>query len=669
MFCTECGTRIEDDAVFCPNCGAKIAQAAAEAPKAEAPKAEAPKPATPAPQPVASTPKAEAAKPAAPAPQPVASTPKPEAPKPAAPAPQPEEPPKKSHALLIAGLCLAVFLLLLIIVCGIALKKYWNGIDEKKEKTEVSRIYDEEPALPIDEPVQVLPSESEATPEPTAEPTATPEPTVAPTATPEPSMSPEEAFSKQEEKLIAESSRIQIATAYRAPYVSVDEWYGPASQFDRNVKGVIKTLLRDFDGDGAEEMLVIRVNEGSLEYEVYEFDGKEVRLGASYNTLRKNQDMALFDKNDQMNLNVYLYSHDGRQFLVERFDACRDWETDYDGKYLGILFYGNGSLISLYSNYCTGMDEQSFEISEEDTLLLLELGLTNTAANYRLVGDPLSMEDGLEEILFVVAARSEEQILRDQETYDPEAGNVSELGGVSYYFFNKESEYDKDNEFLSADWLPLGGDYLDGYSVQRNDHSIASTEELGGIINYCDHVKFKTYAEEQGDGTLADWLNEQVENAVSGYDGDAVLKSLKEEYEGKAESPYPDEVYSFRPLECTVVYAEGTYVSVGFEWDWYMGGVHNAGGFGLNCNLEEKREITLEEFLGKDADEVRSMVAQGICDAIEMEDNEVFQTKIDQFLEENGKYSFWFDQDTVYVMFESYSLDMGGGAILVKLER
>ena len=658
MFCTECGTQIEDDALFCPNCGAKIAQEAA------APKAEEPKAVTPAPQPMAEAPKAAttpAPQPAAPASKPVAPAPQPEA-----PAPKPEEPPKKSHALLIAVICLVVFLLLLIVVCGIALAKYWNGVSEKKEKAQVSRDYEE---VPIEEPVQILPSESEATPEPTAEPTAkptaTPEPTVAPTATPEPTMSPEEAFSKQEEKLIAESSRIQIATAYRAPYVSVDEWYGPASQFDRNVKGVIKTLLRDFDGDGAEEMLVIRVNEGSLEYEVYEFDGKEVRLGASYNTLRKNQDMALFDKNDQMNLNVYLYSHDGRQFLVERFDACRDWETDYDGKYLGILFYGNGSLISLYSNYCTGMDEQSFEISEEDALLLLELGLTNTAANYRLVGDPLSMEDGLEEILYVVATRSEEQILRDQETYDPEAGNVADLSGVSYYFFNKESEYGKDDELLSVDWLPLEGDYLTGYLIQRNDHSIANTEELGGIINYCDHVSFK----DQGDGTLAAWLNEQAENAVSKYDGDAVLKSLKEEYEGKAERPYPEEVYIFQPLDCVTVYAEGACVSVGFEWDWYMGGVHNAGGFGLNCNLEEKREITLEELLGKDADEVRSMVAQGISNAVQMEDNEVFKTKIDKYLSDYGKYAFWFDQNTVYVMFESYSLDMGGGAILVELAR
>ena len=110
-------------------------------------------------------------------------------------------------------------------------------------------------------------------------------------------------------------------------------------------------------------------------------------------------------------------------------------------------------------------------------------------------------------------------------------------------------------------------------------------------------------------------------------------------------------------------------MSVGFEWDWFMGGVHNAGGFGLNCNLEEKREITLEELLGKDADEVRSVVAQGISDAIQMEDNEAFEQKIDKFLSEYGKYVFWFDQDTVYVMFESYSLDMGGGAILVELTR
>ena len=45
MFCTNCGERLEDGMLFCPNCGTKIIweEPKAEEPKAEEPKAEEPK--------------------------------------------------------------------------------------------------------------------------------------------------------------------------------------------------------------------------------------------------------------------------------------------------------------------------------------------------------------------------------------------------------------------------------------------------------------------------------------------------------------------------------------------------------------------------------------------------------------------------------------------------
>ncbi|MCR4600011.1 MAG: zinc-ribbon domain-containing protein [Acetatifactor sp.] len=106
MFCTNCGTKLDDDVLFCPNCGTKLAKAQEPAAEPEKP-AEAPKPVEEKPveaakpveeeKPAEPEKPAEEVKPAEPAPAPVA--PAPVAPvAPAAPAAEPAKPAKEKKA-------------------------------------------------------------------------------------------------------------------------------------------------------------------------------------------------------------------------------------------------------------------------------------------------------------------------------------------------------------------------------------------------------------------------------------------------------------------------------------------------------------------------------------------------------------------------------------------
>ena len=671
MFCTECGSKIEDDCVYCSNCGAKITQVAGPAPRAENMKEETIDNTTEAEAPKAEAPKAEAPK----AEAPKAEAPKVEAPKAEAPKAEvskaevskTEEPPKKSHALLIVGTCFAAFFFLLIVGCGVVLKKYWDSVDEKKGKKSKEVASIESTAMP--EPV--------ATPEPTAEPAATPEPTVAPTATPEVTATPEptgdteQLFHICEYELLKEKSQIRLApeycyllNSYNAPYVDVDELYGPASKFDRNVYGALKTEIIDMDGDGEEEMLAIGVNEGSMEYWVYELEGEEVKPAAGYNGIRKENQIPMFDKNDEMELNVYLHQKDGYYFLIERFDMHRDWDMGYDGAYLGVCFYDGQRWHAVLSEYRTGMDDASFQADEEYLSMLRELGLTESASKCKLVGDPLSTEDGLLEILYVTAMRTEDEVRRDRKVFDHEKKNVADLSGVSYYFFDDKAEFEESD--LKSRYV-FNTDHLTDYQIERIDHSIPQTEERSGIVNYCDHVKFLG-----DDEKLTSWLNEMVENAVKEYDNDEILEEMEEEYREFQDRDLHPWTGTYSPLQLVKLYAEGDYLSLGYVWDWSMGGVHNLGGFGLNYHLKEKRVVTLEEILGMDEDEVFKLVAEKIDDYYgkDLSTNEIgFDDKVlREFVDQYG-YPFWFDKEKVYLIFGSYDLHQGAGWYQIEILR
>ncbi len=164
MFCSNCGTQLEDNVAFCPECGTKVAVAAAPT---ETSTVE-----TPIVPEVTTTPVVEKA-----VEKPIVAAPV---------APPPQEPQKKSKAPIIV----IIILLLLVIALGIAI--WWLYNDKQKDKDDE---WESTEAFADADEDQDEEEEEDSTPEPTEEPT--PDPTEAPTPepteepTPEPTAEPD----------------------------------------------------------------------------------------------------------------------------------------------------------------------------------------------------------------------------------------------------------------------------------------------------------------------------------------------------------------------------------------------------------------------------------------------------------------------------------------------
>ncbi len=99
-----------------------------------------------------------------------------------------------------------------------------------------------------------------------------------------------------------------------------------------------------------------------------------------------------------------------------------------------------------------------------------------------------------------------------------------------------------------------------------------------------------------------------------------------------------------------------------------MGGVSNFGYEGYNINLDTKEKITMEDLM----DMSHEYVLQEIADEIAKEYPEFAMYSGDDLmnrLEEFEEFEWHYDAMFIYVGFESYSLDQGGGPIEIQLSR
>ena len=130
------------------------------------------------------------------------------------------------------------------------------------------------------------------------------------------------------------------------------------------------------------------------------------------------------------------------------------------------------------------------------------------------------------------------------------------------------------------------------------------------------------------------------------------------------ESPYGETEWDYEPHSVeSVYYNEAGDVSVEYGWHWYMGGVSNCGWQSVNCNVYTRKIYCLADVLGVDWEMARKQVRQALIDQAGFEEEYIDIEKI--------PYNpvFYFDEDTVTVCFESYSLDQGPGGVQVTLPR
>lgn len=195
---------------------------------------------------------------------------------------------------------------------------------------------------------------------------------------------------------------------------------------------------------------------------------------------------------------------------------------------------------------------------------------------------------------------------------------------------------------------------IEGYEIIMNDVSIS--DELHSITAYASLPRLL------GSPEAVDDINEMLEKMNDDYCCNYTA-DINEWLEMLREDPYSDE-YLYSPIDTNSVYWDDNgNVSIGTCWRWYMGGVYNMGFGGINYNYISKRNLTIEEVLGKSRDEIDVMIAEKVAEFFGME-------FLPEELKEIETYTFWFDSGMVYVGFESYELSRFGNYYLeIELQR
>ncbi len=283
----------------------------------------------------------------------------------------------------------------------------------------------------------------------------------------------------------------------------------------------------------------------------------------------------------------------------------------------------------------------------------------------------------------------------DGETYlylTPYANRESKLGIVSEYYVASDEEGEVPVDALSpyskiTIQTDEDGDIV-GISKFKDAFDLDIEAEYGiepaeGIVK--DYVRKKvdrsvdvkklhveSYFEKPvfiGSDKRVKWLNGEVSKIADALLPESTEKEIREMINDWGEAGDQSEFYQYKPYHLTgVYYDENDNVSIGWRWDWFMGGVSNFGYEGYNINLDTKKKITMEDLM----DMSHEYVLQEIADEIAKEYPEFAMYSGDDLmnrLEEFEEFEWHYDAMFIYVGFESYSLDQGGGPIEIQLSR
>ena len=114
----------------------------------------------------------------------------------------------------------------------------------------------------------------------------------------------------------------------------------------------------------------------------------------------------------------------------------------------------------------------------------------------------------------------------------------------------------------------------------------------------------------------------------------------------------------FEPRELKSVYYDENYISVGWEIQWYAGGVHNEWWESVNINRETLSEVSISNVLGEDA---KAIIDRALEESIASNESG-FEYDLESV-------TFFFDEGTIYIGFGSGSLAGISWYVLIKIPR
>ena len=526
-------------------------------------------------------------------------------------------PQKKSNAGLIIGIVIGcvLFLLVAVLVIVFGLRLIMGGKSNKEQPTMQIEQEVEEPTAK-EEPGRLLETQDEEKQLTLSE-------------------TPTEIFERfYEEELLAADGELACLTTYQASYVHITEGEQEYIEPDQvpDMYGVGNHIIRDLDGDGAEEMLVLGIRDyGIMNLWLYRIEGGQVTLTGEIAS-----EAGFFDGADVIRHNYYLKQIPGQNgyYLVENGFSSVCVYADGTYEYIRVLSFENGDFQSVFEETLMGSEFSDMEdMIAEDARRLENLGFTASAASLdeALLMNPQG--DGLE-LIFKLEGQNSELYQKYNDMYQYyETGDISYLGTMDYTFYRDQESF-------------LEANRIRNHWIERVDYS--NPDSAYPVVAFYDEVFV-----ESDNPSVASWLNDWLNLSEDQYAYDASNEAYSDD------SMYADTELYYRPLTAASVYYDDRYISVGREWYWFMGGVSNGGWESANFDWTTRRRVKLHEVLGMSIDEINEVIVR----ALENEfGNDMIEGLEQNVYEKYGDFNFYFDADNVYVCIDSYDLGLPGAA-------
>lgn len=409
-----------------------------------------------------------------------------------------------------------------------------------------------------------------------------------------------------------------------------------------DVSGIVHTDIKDYDMDGQAELLVLLMEDAVPIWQMYEETDGQVALAA--------ETEAACGKIGHVDLLEYrFYEKDGAEapYLAENGRGTVCVLADGVDETIRVLRYTGSGFEEMVMQEFMGSDFSGMEPEIGRTAEKLRAcGFTESADELTETLE-LRREDGMELIFMIKGTNDMLYDPGDMYQMYSETGDVSALGEVAFAFYPSDEAYRADHQ-------------IQGYTVQKDDYSVSE----GGMTVSA----FFERAVFEGNGSApVDWLNARVEELAASYREEVSdLDETLEMMEGYAESYETAEMewYHDPHTLVSVYYDEDGNVSIGYSWEWYLGGVFNSGWEVLNCQIADRSSLTIYDALGTDWSEGDQMIE----DAMRKEgwDEALIARAREVGLE---GYRFYFDEDTVYLCFNSYDLGQGPGSSQIEIPR
>ncbi len=462
---------------------------------------------------------------------------------------------------------------------------------------------------------------------------------------PESVLTAQEILENYYEQISTESKKpIDYNKSYIVAYEAVEDAGYAVNGYLEEIEGCVAYDIRDYDKDGQEELLVLTVQPSSdmqemyssIWFQMYEITQEAVELAAQTEAYQ-----GILGGSDIQDSYFYVKQTGDMIYLAEESTETVCTYADGTTEALRILHYDGSCFVTDTEKSYSGSDFSGMEeIIAQTADEIRSYGFTKSADGLD-TSLTLQMEDGMEELLLVTGV--------NYEIYNPynrigtywENHDLSVLGEVTYRFYTSWEQYREQKK-------------ITGYHTQTQDYGIS---EDGTTI----HASFERVVLEGANPDEIAWINKISERLEEEYA--ASLADIDEWFAQLKENPY-DEQWAYHPYSVdSVYYNEQGAVSISYSWDWYMGGVANGGWESLNYNVYDHSSITLEEAIGVDWEEAYDMVKQELASEHGFTANELENS--------SGFYnpSFWFDEDFVYVGYESYALNQGGWPVSIMLPR